>query len=86
MAQQIYLDFNATAPARPEVIETMTEAMTSGGNASSVHATGRAARSLVDEARRNVAALVNAQPENVISSAAGRRRTTRCCVAPAARN
>ena len=58
MSPQIYLDFNATAPTRPEVIDAMADAMRAGGNASSVHATGRAARSLVEEARRRVAALV----------------------------
>ncbi len=71
MSPQIYLDFNATAPTRPEVIDAMAEAMRAGGNASSVHATGRAARALVEEARRRVAALVNASAENVIFVGSG---------------
>ncbi|MDA1324105.1 MAG: cysteine desulfurase family protein [Proteobacteria bacterium] len=71
MSPQIYLDFNATAPTRPEVIDAMADAMRAGGNASSVHATGRAARSLVEEARRRVAALVNARPDNVIFTGSG---------------
>ena len=71
MSPQIYLDFNATAPTRPEVIDAMAEAMRTGGNASSVHATGRAARALVEEARHRVAALVNASAENVIFVGSG---------------
>ena len=71
MSPQLYLDFNATAPTRPEVIDAMAAAMRAGGNASSVHATGRAARSLVEEARRRVAALVNARPDNVIFTGSG---------------
>ena len=71
MSSQIYLDFNATAPTRPEVIDAMAEAMRAGGNASSVHATGRAARALVEQARRRVAALVNASTENVIFVGSG---------------
>lgn len=49
----------------------MAEAMRAGGNASSVHATGRAARALVEQARRRVAALVNASAENVIFVGSG---------------
>jgi cysteine desulfurase len=71
MPTQIYLDFNATAPTRPEVIDAMADAMRAGGNASSVHGIGRAARSLVDEARRRVAALVNARDDNVIFVGSG---------------
>jgi cysteine desulfurase len=71
VSHQIYLDFNATAPTRPEVIDAMAEAMRAGGNASSVHATGRAARSLVEKARRRVATLVNAGAENVIFVGSG---------------
>lgn len=71
VTSQIYLDFNATAPTRPEVIHAMADAMRAGGNASSVHATGRAARALVEEARRKVAALVNANADNVIFTGSG---------------
>ena len=49
----------------------MADAMRAGGNASSVHATGRAARSLVDEARRRVAALVNGRAESVVFTGSG---------------
>lgn len=71
MTAQIYLDFNATAPIRSEVIEAVAVAMRTGGNASSVHATGRAARTLIDEARDQVAKLVNAAAENVIFVGSG---------------
>src|SRR5690349_9044279 len=71
MAEQVYLDFNATAPMRPEAIEAMTAAMAAGGNASSVHATGRAARALVEDARSAVAALVGAPAAGLIFTGSG---------------
>jgi cysteine desulfurase len=71
VSSQIYLDFNATAPTRPEVIDAMTEAMRDGGNASSVHGTGRAARARVEAARRAVAALIGARAENVLFVGSG---------------
>ncbi|MBP6546816.1 MAG: aminotransferase class V-fold PLP-dependent enzyme, partial [Phenylobacterium sp.] len=52
----VYLDYNATAPVRPEAIAAMTRALETGGNPSSVHAAGRAARALVEQAREDVAA------------------------------
>lgn len=67
----IYLDYNATAPVRPEVIEAVVAVMSAVGNASSVHAAGRQARKRVDEARATVAALVGAAAENVIFTAGG---------------
>jgi cysteine desulfurase len=66
-----YLDFNATAPTRPEVIDAVAEAMREGGNASSVHAEGRAARGRVEKARQNVAALVGADATGVIFTGSG---------------
>jgi cysteine desulfurase len=54
----IYLDYNASAPLRPEAREAMLRAFDLGGNPSSVHAGGRAARDLVETARAQVAALV----------------------------
>lgn len=71
MAGQVYLDFNATAPARPEVVQAVTAAMRAGGNASSVHATGRAARVLVEDARAAVASLVGASPGGVTFTGSG---------------
>lgn len=87
MTRQIYLDFNATAPVRPEVIEAMTDALRAGGNASSVHSVGRAARARVEEARRRVAALVGAAGDNVVFSGSGteaNNQALRCSGRPVA--
>jgi len=64
--RRVYLDWNATAPLRPEARAAMLAAMDVVGNPSSVHAEGRAARKIVETARRQVAALVNADPSEVI--------------------
>jgi cysteine desulfurase len=61
-----YLDHNATSPLRPESLLAMTHALAVGGNPSSVHAKGRAARAIVEEAREKVAALAGARGEQVI--------------------
>ena len=53
-----YLDHNATSPLRPESLSAISHALSVGGNPSSVHAAGRAARAIVEEAREKVAALV----------------------------
>ncbi|WP_436641932.1 cysteine desulfurase family protein [Microbaculum sp. FT89] len=70
-ASVAYLDHNATAPVRPEVIEAVTQAMRVTGNPSSVHSAGRAARKLVEDARREVAALVGAAPADVTFTSGG---------------
>jgi len=61
-----YLDHNATSPLRPESLSAMTHALSISGNPSSVHANGRAARAIVEEARERVAALAGAKAEQVI--------------------
>jgi cysteine desulfurase len=66
-----YLDHNAGAPLRPEVAAAMVSAFGVTGNPSSVHAEGRRARSLVEQARAQVAALVGAAPENVVFTSGG---------------
>src|SRR5688572_24587687 len=66
-----YLDYNATAPVRPEVVEAMAAALGAVGNPSSVHQAGRAARRLVERAREGVAALVGAPPEVVVFTSGG---------------
>src|SRR5271168_1758210 len=53
-----YLDYNATAPLRPEARQAALAAMETTGNPSSVHAEGRAARRIVEDARSDVARLV----------------------------
>ena len=62
----IYLDHNATTTIRPQVISLMTEIMQNTGNASSTHAAGRKASSLVEHAREQIAKAVNTRPAQVI--------------------
>jgi cysteine desulfurase len=71
MGRRAYLDWNATAPLRPEARASMVAASDLVGNPSSVHGEGRAARGLIEEARRQVAALVGAEPRNVIFTSGG---------------
>lgn len=71
MNQRSYLDYNATAPLRPEVREAIGEALHLLGNPSSVHEEGRAARAAIEAARMKVAKLVGASPENVIFTSGG---------------
>jgi cysteine desulfurase len=61
-----YLDHNATSPLRPECLAAVTHALTLGGNPSSIHAVGRAARVLVEDARGAVAQLANAEGHEII--------------------
>jgi cysteine desulfurase len=71
MTDRLYFDWNATAPLRPQARAAMLAALDIAGNPSSVHAEGRAARRLVEEARESVAALVGAEPRNVVFTAGG---------------
>jgi cysteine desulfurase len=69
---RVYLDWNATTPPLPEVIEAMTSASREAwGNPSSVHAVGRAARALVEDAREAVALLAQCDPRDVILTSGG---------------
>ncbi len=65
-AARAYLDHNASAPLLPAAREAMIAALDLTANPSSVHHEGRAARRLVETARRDVAALCNAKPEHVV--------------------
>ena len=65
MSGRVYLDWNATAPLRKGAHDAMCDALGLTGNASSVHAEGRVARRLVEEARARVADLVGAEARNV---------------------
>jgi cysteine desulfurase len=67
----IYLDHNATSPLRPEAEAAVARALAIGGNPSSVHAAGRAARAIVEEARDAVAKLAGARAEDVIFTSGG---------------
>ncbi len=67
----VYLDYNATAPIRPEAQDAAVCALRLGANPSSVHAAGRMARAAVERARAEVARLVNAPQEQVIFTSGG---------------
>lgn len=65
-ATRAYLDYNASAPLNAEARSAMIVALDVAANPSSVHVEGRAARRLIEDARREVARLVNAKPEHVV--------------------
>ena len=71
MTERVYLDWNATAPLRGEAQRALQDAAGLVGNPSSVHAEGRAARRLIEQAREDVAALVGARPADVIFTSSG---------------
>ena len=66
MNNPVYLDYNATCPPKPEVLSAMNDVMAQPHNASAVHQTGRAGNALIENAREQVAALVNAPSTQVI--------------------
>jgi cysteine desulfurase len=70
--ERIYLDYNATTPLDPRVLEAMLPALREGfGNASSLHWFGQRARAAVDTARGEVAALIGAAPAEVVFTGSG---------------
>jgi len=71
MPTRVYLDWNATTPLRSEARAAMVAAYDLVGNPSSVHAEGREARRLVEEARSTLASAVGALPRNVVFTSAG---------------
>ena len=68
---RVYVDWNATAPLRSEARQAMISALQLCGNPSSVHAEGRSARKLVEDARAIVANAVGASPRNVVFTSGG---------------
>ena len=70
-AERAYLDHNATSPPRPEVSQAVARALSLPGNPSSVHAEGRAARAMLDEARERLARLVGATASQVTFTSGG---------------
>lgn len=70
-APGVYLDHCATSPLRPEARAAMTAAFDVVGNPSSVHADGRAARALLEQARGQVASLAGAKPSSVTFTSGG---------------
>jgi cysteine desulfurase len=72
MASRIYLDYNATTPVDSAVLEAMLPFFSGEfGNAASIHTTGQKARSAVETAREQVAALINAHPQEIIFTSGG---------------
>ncbi|HEX4301666.1 MAG TPA: cysteine desulfurase family protein [Rhizomicrobium sp.] len=66
-----YLDHNATSPLRPEARAAMEYAFALGGNPSSVHGAGRAARAIIERARDQVATLAGARAQDVTFTSGG---------------
>jgi cysteine desulfurase len=63
---RLYLDWNATAPLHPAARDAVLRALDMFGNPSSVHGEGRAVRAAIEGARRQVAALIGADPAHVV--------------------
>jgi cysteine desulfurase len=76
MSDRAYLDWNATAPLRPEGRAAMAAALDIFGNPSSVHTEGRAARRLVEDARAHVAAAAGTKLDHVIFTSGGTEANT----------
>ena len=66
-----YLDHAATTPLLPEARSAMLEALDVYGNPSSVHAFGREARVILEDARDRVAAAIGASPQEIVFTAGG---------------
>ncbi|MCA1630871.1 MAG: aminotransferase class V-fold PLP-dependent enzyme, partial [Acidobacteria bacterium] len=70
--RRVYLDNSATTPVDPRVVEAMMPYLTERfGNPSSVHFYGQEARAAVDRARREVAALISARPNEIVFLSGG---------------
>ena len=69
-----YLDHAATTPMLPEVLAAMTEQLGRVGNASSLHASGRAARRAAEQSRERLAEALGARPSEVLFTGGGTER------------
>ncbi len=78
MPRESYLDYNATAPLRPEAMAAMVDALGLIGNPSSVHRAGRKARAIVEDARDAVAALVGARAAEVVFTSGATEANNLC--------
>lgn len=76
---RVYLDWNATAPLRPEARDAMIAAMDLAGNPSSVHAEGRAAKGLVERARAQVATAFGADGADVVFTSGATEAAALAC-------
>ncbi len=76
---RLYLDWNATAPLRPEAKAAMLAAMEGVGNPSSVHAEGRAAKALIEKARAQVAAALGAEGADIVFTSGATEAAALAC-------
>jgi len=76
---RLYLDWNATAPLRPEARAAMAQAMDLVGNPSSVHAEGRAAKALIERARAQVSEALGAQGYDIVFSSGATEAVALAC-------
>src|SRR5215203_5854971 len=70
-APTVYLDHAATTPMLPAAVEAMTAHLGDVGNPSSLHASGRAARRVVEESRETIAQALNCRPGEVVFTSGG---------------
>jgi len=69
---RVYLDFNATTPVEPEVLDAMLPYFTAEfANAASIHTPGQRARAAVETAREQIAALIGARPQEIVFTSGG---------------
>src|SRR6266851_3929651 len=69
---RVYLDFNATTPVEPEVLDAMLPYFSAEfANAASIHTPGQHARAAVETARERVAALIGARPQEIVFTSGG---------------
>lgn len=76
---RVYLDWNATAPLRPEAKAAMLAAMEVVGNPSSVHAEGRAAKSLLETSRARIAAALGAEGAEIVFTSGATEAASLAC-------
>lgn len=76
---RLYLDWNATAPLRPEAKAAMVEAMEVVGNPSSVHAEGRAAKGLLEKSRAKIAAALGADGADIVFTSGATEAASLAC-------
>ena len=76
---RLYLDWNATAPLRPEAKAAMIAAMEVVGNPSSVHAEGRAARALMERSRAKIAAALGAEGADIVFTSGATEAAALAC-------
>src|SRR5215471_18343091 len=70
--RRVYLDSNATTPMRPQVVAAMMPVFTEHfGNASSIHWFGQEAKTMIDDARQQVARLINAEVSEIVFLSGG---------------